>query len=326
MLVVKHISELKHLHPRIAIACGFFDGLHIGHQKVIHELKEYCEVHSLEPVIFTFDPHPRSILVHEEKPKLLTSSRHKVHLLKKMGIDVAIVSPFTKITAQQSPELFVSSCLTHDQIEVKAIFSGTEWHFGHKGQGTTETLKMLGDKYDFEVIPVEEEIFEEQKVSSSDIRNMIQHGLMDLVEMQLNRRFTLLGHVTHGAQIASKSLKHPTANLATDNEVFPPNGVYAGYAHLEDGKAYPGVLNIGNCPTFYSETEPEHYKLEFFIFDFDRDIYGQQMEVEFVEFIRPELNFDSTEELIEEIKNDVLIGKEILSVTEPSRAILRVTS
>lgn len=309
MNVFSTIDSLTSEVGNIALACGNFDGIHQGHQRVFKELVAFSSKHGLTPVIFSFDPHPRKVLSGNETVQILTSPDHKLQLFERYGINHTVVFPFSKEVAAMSPEKFVNDCLINSSV--KAIFAGQKWRFGSKGTGTIDTLKVMADG--FSVQAIEELVGATEKISSSHIRQHLLNGELQTAENFLGRRFSILGTVVRGEQVAGKLLNCPTANLASLSEVIPPNGIYAGFGKF-DGKVYPGVINVGYSPTFHDESAPT--KVEFHVFDFDADLYGKEMEVEFVEFIRGEKKFDSIDELILEIKNDIARCREILNDLE----------
>lgn len=309
MNVYDNINSLTADAGNIALACGNFDGIHQGHQRVFAELVTFCKKQNLKPVIFSFDPHPRKVLLGDHTVQLLTSLDHKLQLFERYGINHTVIFPFSKEVAAMSPEYFVKNCLTNSSV--KAVFAGQQWRFGHRGSGNIDTLKSLADG--FSVQAIEELASVTEKISSSHIRQHLINGELQTAERFLGRRFSVLGTIVRGEQVAGRLLNCPTANLSSLNEVIPPNGIYAGFGKF-DSKVYPGVINVGYSPTFHDESAPT--KVEFHVFDFDDDLYGKEMEVEFVEFVRGEIKFDSVDELILEIQNDIARCRKILTNLE----------
>ncbi|MGL4854569.1 MAG: bifunctional riboflavin kinase/FAD synthetase [Lentisphaeria bacterium] len=306
MLCFASTHELISKCGQVAIACGNFDGLHIGHQKLLHTLLDFCTKNHCTPAVFTFLPHPRKVLHSNEKLELLTSHNHKLQLLERYGINHVVQFPFTSDIAKMSPEKF---CLELITPSVKAIFAGTNWRFGSNGSGSINLLKSLENNCSTEIFAIDELTINHEKISSSNIRKHLKNGDLATVAKLLGRNFSMLGKVVKGDQIAGKTLGFPTANLAYDNEIFPPNGVYAGFMKL-DHTIYHGVIVIGNSPTFNAQEKPT--KIEFHAINFNKNIYDYDIEIEFIKFIRPEMNFSSIDALISEIKLNLTQATEIL--------------
>lgn len=313
MNIFTDIKELTVNQGNVALACGNFDGVHLGHQEVFRQLIEFCEKSGFEPAIFCFSPHPRKVLSGDKTVKLLTSDAHKLRLFSRYGIKNVVVCEFSSAVAMMEPEAFVRSSLINSQV--KAVFTGKDWRFGRSGLGDVNTLNQMSSKLNFAVCPVSEVDFGPEKVSSSNIRDHILAGELSQAEKLLGRRFSLLGKVVAGEKIAGGKLKVPTANVACENEIVPPSGVYSGFVKIE-GEIHPGIINVGYSPTFHDTESP--IKVEFHVFDYDSNLYQKEIEVEFVSFIRGEKKFSSIESLKREISANVVTARSILAGCNPT--------
>ncbi|MCK5834255.1 MAG: bifunctional riboflavin kinase/FAD synthetase [Lentisphaeria bacterium] len=302
------LIQLTQAKGKIALACGNFDGVHLGHQQLLSQLIDYSESVGATPAIFTFHPHPRKVIGHDKSVALLTSFEHKLKLFAQYGIKHVICHNFTLETAKTDAECFARNELIN--AEVCALFVGKAWRFGHRGQGSILTLESLGLDSKFEVKTITEIGTTEEKVSSTNIRKHLIKGEMKQASNLLGRNFSLLGQVISGEGIATGKLGFPTANLEVNNEVIPPSGVYAGYIRVHTA-VFKCIINVGYSPTFHETVTPT--KVEAHIFDFDGDIYHKEVELEFLDFIRPEQKFESKEALIEEINRNIATVKELLS-------------
>ncbi len=318
MICATSIKQLPRFGiSRIALACGVFDGLHIGHQKIVSTLIEHATKTDAIPVIMTFDPHPRKVLAPESPTHLILSRKHKLQLLKRLGIGVTVVIPFTPKLLKLKPEAFIAEMLRVDGLDITTFCVGTEWRFGHKGMGDTELLKQLEDKYQFRLIPVPELSTGKEKVSSTTVRQSIDKGDLTQVKKMLGRHYSIMGTVEFGKGIATSQLYCPTANIDCQNEVFPPNGIYAAEVQIDPEnelpKRYFGVIYLGNSPTFVDRPPNKPY-MEINIFDFNDDIYGQLIEVEFIQYIRGDEKFDTVDALKKQISIDVDAAKQVFAI------------
>lgn len=300
MEILRSIPELERLRGPLFLAIGVFDGVHRGHQAVISTSAEHARGANGTPVVVTFDPHPEKVLRPEHAPHLLTATQHKIALIRELGVGNLLIIHFDKQFAGTEPEHFVDALVNHSK-PLREICVGHEWSFGKNRRGNLDLLKKLGGKFNFDVVGIPPVKIKEAVVSSTAIRQAIEKGDFARATEMLGREYTILGTVTHGDSLGKK-IGFPTANLSAHNEQFPPNGVYAAVARLTDGM-HRGVINLGVRPTI-SDGKSERV-LEIHLFDFDRDIYGRDVEVRFLKFLRPEKKFENLDALVQQIRHDV---------------------
>jgi riboflavin kinase/FMN adenylyltransferase len=300
MKVLRAIDDLATLPEPSHLAIGVFDGLHLGHQAVIGRALESSRETGGSAVVVTFDPHPVRVLRPEKAPRLLTSTRHKVKLIEKLGVDAVLLLEFNLEFSKTPPESFIEK-LVRAANRLSQICVGQEWTFGANRSGSIRLLEELAPKLGFQVASVPPVLIGERVVSSTLIRSAVECGDLESAAKYLGRDFTILGTVTEGRQLGRR-LGFPTANLRAHNELFPPNGVYIAKAFYR-GSQYGGVVNIGVRPTIENETGERI--LELHLFDFDEQIYGEDIEVAFFEYLRPEQKFSGVEELQAQIQRDV---------------------
>src|SRR5438132_5567346 len=305
METLRSISELSRLPGPLFLAIGVFDGVHLGHQAVISTSAEHAKVANGTPVVVTFDPHPEKILRPQAAPHLLTATPHKIALIRELGVAHLLIITFDKKFAATEPEDFVQQLVEHSK-PLREICVGHQWSFGKNRRGNLELLKKLGAPFDFNVIGIPPVTVNGEIVSSTTIRQAVEAGDLRKAAEMLGRAYTILGTVVRGDDLGKK-IGFPTANLSAHNEQFPPNGVYFAEASL-DGVIYPGVVNLGYRPTVSSEKDRV---LEIHLFDFDRDIYGSDLEVRFVRYLRPEKKLESVEALARHIALDVTQAREL---------------
>lgn len=299
METLRSIPELSKLRGPIFLAIGVFDGVHLGHHAVISTSAEHSRAANGTPVIVTFDPHPEKVLRPEAAPHLLTATQHKIALIRNLGVEHLLIVNFDKKFAATEPEEFVQQLVQHAK-SLSEICVGHEWEFGKNRRGNLELLKNLGAALNFNVVGIPPVRVNGELVSSTSIRKAVEAGDLAKAKAMLGRDYTILGTVVRGDNLGKK-IGFPTANLSAHNEQFPPNGVYFAEATLQ-GQAYQGVINLGYRPTVSSEHERV---LEIYLFEFDGDIYGEDLEVRFIRYLRPEKKFESVDALVRQIENDV---------------------
>jgi riboflavin kinase/FMN adenylyltransferase len=301
METLRSIDELSHLPGPIFLAIGVFDGVHRGHQAVISTSARHAQSENGTPVVVTFDPHPIKVLRPKNAPHLLTATQHKIKLIRDLGVRHLLVIKFDEAFAATAPEDFVQQVVTHSR-PLREICVGHEWSFGKDRRGNLALLRKLGEQFDFEVVAIPPVTLSNgELVSSTAIRHAIEAGDLAKAAEMLGREYTILGTVVQGEHLGKK-IGFPTANLSAHSEQFPPNGVYFAQATL-NGIAYPGVVNLGYRPTVSSGNSER--VLEIYLLDFDCDIYGKDVEVRFVRYLRPEQKFENLDALVRQIELDV---------------------
>jgi riboflavin kinase/FMN adenylyltransferase len=306
MKILRSISELDQLRGPLFLAIGVFDGVHLGHQAVISTSTRHALSADGTPVVVTFDPHPAKVLRPNDAPHLLTATHHKIALIRSLGVGHLLVIKFDKQFAETSPENFTEQ-LVQNSKPLREICVGHEWSFGKNRAGNLDLLKKLGARFDFDVVGIPPVKTSGAVVSSTAIRQAVETGNLTKAAEMLGRDYTILGTVAGGEKLGRK-LGFPTANLSAHSEQFPPDGVYFAEAWL-GGVLLHGVVNLGYRPTI-STDEPERV-LEIHLLDFDRDIYGEDLEIRFVRFLRPEKKFENVDALIRQINADVRQAREL---------------
>ncbi|MFA6569141.1 MAG: riboflavin biosynthesis protein RibF [Victivallales bacterium] len=297
-------SLAQHGIGRVSVAIGVFDGVHTGHRLLLGELVRIARETGSIPAVLTFYPHPRQVLYPDEPLLLLVSQEKKIELINSFGIKTVITFPFTKEFAEADAETFLGDCLYSPDVKLCGICVGRKWRFGAGGKGNINTLDSFSKKENIRFSAVEELSLKGHLVSSTAIRRAVTGGLLETAMQMLGRPYSLVGKVGHGESIGAKVLDCPTANLSVSHGVIPPKGVYAGYA-VFNGVRYPSAISIGTAPTF-KHRDPERLLIEAHIMDgFDGSIYDRNLEIEFVEYLRPERCFSSVETLKGQIKEDI---------------------
>ncbi len=308
MRIFRELSEVVRDDNNI-VTLGTFDGIHLGHKKIINEVVKKATDYGDESFLITFHPHPRKIISWGHNIKLLNTSTEKLEMFKSLGIQNLLIINFTKEFSKLSPEAFIDNYIVNG-IGAKEVVIGYDHHFGKGRGGDIGFLKNKGIKSGFKVTIIPGFQIENTIVSSSKIRDALLAGNIVTVSKYLGRFYSFSGIVVKGDK-RGRELGFPTANLRIENEdkLLPAIGIYA-VEFIVKGNIYQGLLSIGKRPTFYDSGEivPEVY-----VFDFNEDIYGENVTVNLVERIRGEEKFSSAEELIEQMKKDKEIGLEILS-------------
>jgi riboflavin kinase/FMN adenylyltransferase len=301
MQILRSIPELSRLPGPLFLAIGVFDGVHRGHQAVISTSAEHAHSANGTPVVVTFDPHPMKVLRPKDAPHLLTATQHKIRLIRDLGVRHLLIIKFDKAFAATAPEDFVQQLVTHSK-PLREVCVGHEWSFGKGRRGNLALLRKLGAQFDFEVVGIPAvALGNGEPVSSTAIRHAVEAGDLAKAAEMLGREYTILGTVVRGEHLGKK-IGFPTANLTAHSEQFPPNGVYFAQATLA-GTVYPGVVNLGYRPTVSSGKSER--VLEIYLLDFDHDIYGKDVEVRFVRYLRPEQKFENLDALAKQIELDV---------------------
>jgi len=293
MEIINDINKL-HIEKPTAVSLGKFDGLHQGHQLLVERILEKRQ-EGLAVLIFTFDFGPRpGLLLAEERRKILCGKQ----------VDYLVECPFVPEISRMEPEDFVREILVKG-LQVKYLAVGTDFRFGYQRRGDYHLLQQLGTELGFQVEVVEKVCREGKEVSSTYIREELEHGNMELVNELLGYTYSVSGEVRHGRKIG-RTIGLPTVNLLpNEQKLLPPNGVYATRTEIA-GEVFEGITNIGYKPTVGGETKKG---VETYLFDLNRDLDGEEITVHFCAFERPECKFDSLEELKSRIQQDVLWGK-----------------
>jgi len=296
------VIGLKTLRPikNSIVTVGVFDGVHIGHRKIIGKVVEAAKRVKLSSVVLTFDPHPLKALNPKSRVPSLISLKHRIKLIGELGVDYLVVLNFTKSFSRIPPERFVRDILV-EKTGAKVIYAGPDFYFGKGAKAGPELLKKLSLELGFKVEIVKPVKVRGQVVSSSAIRDYISNGELKEASALLGRPVSILGTVVKGTGLA-KYLGYPTANVNPHHEAIPPAGVYAIRVRF-GSRQFKGVLNIGARPTFYSPRDKEP-AIEAHIFGFRGNLYGKDIEVLFVKKIREERKFKVIADLIGQIKKD----------------------
>lgn len=300
------LDEIPDFTRETAVTFGVFDGVHIGHQAVIRTLVQRAAEDNLMRVLVGFYPHPLAFLAPDRCPRLLTTLSKRLDILQQFRIDETVMLNFGAEIAAMSPERFVERVLL-EKCQAKHVVVGYACQFGKDRAGNAEHLVALSKVYGFDVSIVPPTRVGDAPVHSTRIREVLAHGDLHQAAALLGRPYSVTGTVVHGDG-RGREIGFPTANLETDNHVYPPNGVYAIRGKLE-GRRLDGVLNIGMRPTFDST----RFQVEAHFFDFNETIYGEPVEIFFVEKIRDEQKFANPEILIQQIRRDVAAATEILT-------------
>jgi riboflavin kinase/FMN adenylyltransferase len=303
--VYRGTAELDRSIRSPVLTIGNFDGLHLGHQTMLKTVIERAHALSGEAVVYTFEPHPRKVLYPEKAPRLLTTFDQKRQLLDDIGVDVLIAEPFDRDFARVTPEQFVREYI-HQRIRPVEVYVGYDFHYGRDREGSMRLLTETGPRLGFAVTIIPEVTVGGADVSSTRIRDLLSEGRVEEAAALLARPFAIRGRVVPGDR-RGRSLGFPTANLEAENEVLPAAGVYAGRVRLldDEGRAdaplHPAVLNVGVRPTF---EDGQGFLAEAHLLDWQGDLYGEHVEVDFRHRLRGERRFDGVEALREQIARD----------------------
>ncbi|SCJ75229.1 Riboflavin biosynthesis protein ribF [uncultured Eubacterium sp.] len=297
MRIFETLEEIRDIEPA-AVALGNFDGVHLGHQELIRQMVKTAREKNLKAAVFTFSNHPKDLLPKEKKVKNILSKKEKAQIIESLDVDYLFNIEFTKAIMTMEPVDFIKKLLL-DKFNMKAAFCGFNYHFGYKAQGNPDVLRNVGLEKGFDVTEMSAYKIKGNVVSSSLIRTLIASGQVEKCMTYMGRHYSIGGEVVVGNRLGRK-LGFPTSNLVIDlSMVTPPNGVYVTYCTY-NGVRYPSVTNVGIKPTV------GHYNknVETHIFNFDKELYGKHIEVEFLEKTRDEVKFDSVQDLSEQIVRD----------------------
>ncbi|MGD9588192.1 MAG: bifunctional riboflavin kinase/FAD synthetase [Pyrinomonadaceae bacterium] len=293
-----HGTDNANIQKPTVLTLGVFDGLHLGHQRIMGTVVERAKAVDAVPTAITFDPHPRAVLHPESAPPLLQTLDQRLANFEVLGIEQAIVIRFDREFAQKPAEEFITSII-HDRLHAKEVHLGKDFAFGRGRGGNIDLLRRMSGELGFIAEEVPEVRLRGRRISSSKIRHLLNEGRVNLARRMLGRPYGVEGVIERGVQ-RGRTIGFPTANLKPHNRVIPKFGVYAT-ATLVEGTWRRSITNIGVRPTFENEVEPS---IESFIFDFDGDLYGDVIRVRFLHRIRDERKFNGIEELRAQIERD----------------------
>jgi riboflavin kinase/FMN adenylyltransferase len=310
MIVARSIEEISETIESSCLTIGNFDGVHLGHQKLIRRTREKAGKHGHSCVVVTFDPHPLRVLVGPDTPPFITLTEQKLELIEKLGPEITVVMPFDRELAALPPDEFVRRYLVRG-LNMRDMVIGYDYAFGKKRAGNYEMLKYMGENEGFGVERLGPVLVGGAVVSSTRIRDLVRAGRVWDARSLLGRFYIVRGRVARGRDRGAKLLGFPTANLALTDELVPKTGVYAVWVVI-DGKPRRAVANIGFNPTFGNET----VSVEVHVMDFDADLYETVIDVHFVQRLRSEKKFDGVDKLKHQIGRDVQLAKTILDSSE----------
>lgn len=302
--LIRSLYNIKPKHQGGVITIGNYDGVHVGHQKLIKEAVTKACAMNAPSLVVTFEPHPFEFFESQEKriPRI-TRLREKVYFLSQCGVDYILILPFNHQLAKTSAREFVTSIL-YEKLKINEVIVGNDFHFGYQREGDIHLLETLGKQFHFTVETVEMVSIGNERVSSTRIRKALAEGDHSLVKAMLGHPYTMLGRVRGGDQLG-RLLGFPTANIYLHRKLTPIQGVYTVYVHGVGEDPWPGVANIGTRPT----VDGTRSLLEVHLLNFQENIYGRDVRVEFCEKLRDEVRFSNLDELKEHIRKDVLSAR-----------------
>jgi len=307
MIILKNIESSSQKLDNCVLTIGNFDGVHLGHRYILEHIISKASILGTIPVVMTFEPHPYKFFNPKEKKYLLLPFDEKYNFIRKIGIETIVAVDFTRDFAKMSPHEYARRILK-ELITPSTIVVGHNFTFGRMASGDVSLLKSFGKEYGYNVINVEPYIINGQVVSSSKIRQYIKHGQIPEAAEFLGYNPYIKGKVNTGTHRGANILGFPTANIETSWELLPQNGVYVVMISFDNGK-YNGVANIGINPTFGGH----ELKIEVHILNFNRNIVGKTVTVEFLQKIRSEIRFSTSDELKQKIVEDIEFAKKIFS-------------
>ncbi len=287
------------------VTIGNFDGIHVGHRQIMETVTSRASVLGCPAVVYTFHPHPRKVVRPERAPALLTTLEQKLKLIEAAGIDAVVIEPFTDAFARYDADAFVQE-VVHARLAPCEVYVGYDFHFGRDREGSRKTLTELGPALGFSVTIIPEVTVSDEAVNSTRIRSLLLEGDVEAAGRLLGRSYAVRGSIAPGDR-RGRTIGFPTANLSSDNEVLPRDGVYATrLAFLDEGTppagaVFDAVTNVGRRPTF-KDSDP--VLAETHLFDFAEDVYGRRVELHFIHHIRVEKKFDGPDALVAQIRAD----------------------
>ena len=303
MEVVHDVSAAARPVGGSVVTIGAYDGVHVGHQAVIAEVRRLAAEAGRAATVVTFDRHPAAVVRPATAPRLLTDLDQKLELLAATGIDRCLVITFDEARSKEPAEDFVREVLV-DALAARLVIVGEDFHFGHQRRGDVALLRAMGAELGFDVEGVElvAPPGMSERASSTAIRHALVEGDLERASAMLGRPHEVRGIVAHGDE-RGRELGFPTANVSVPGEILlPADGIYAGWFERADGSVWPAALSLGRRPTFYAEAHVS--LLEAHLLDFEGDLYDEAVRVRFVRFLRGEVKFNSAEELVDQIQRD----------------------
>lgn len=307
MEFIRGLHNIRPQHFGCVATIGNFDGLHLGHQKILQNVIAKAKQLNLPSLLITFEPLPREYFQGKNAPTRLLRLREKLILLKQFGIDRVLCLRFNHALANQSAQDFVTEILVK-KLGIKYLIVGDDFRFGKDRAGDFALLQQMGETYGFEVSATDTVLFADERVGSSRVRAALAQGNLQLAAQLLGRPYTITGHIVHGNQLG-RLLGFPTINIPLPHAAVPLCGIFAVWVHGLADHPLPGAASLGKRPTVDGKKD----WLEVYILDFNQDVYGHFVEVEFVEKLRDELRFDNLDQLKTEIAKDVAQVRKILN-------------
>ena len=309
MEVVSNIKNYT-LTQACSLTIGTFDGVHLGHRKIIQRLVSSAKDKNLLAVVLTFFPHPRMVLQPDSDIRLIDTLEEKKKILASLGVDVLVIHPFSKSFSRQSSSKFIRDVLV-EKFKLKHLIIGYDHRFGRNREATVEDLIQAGETYNFEVEKIEAQEIESVNVSSTKVRNALENGDIEKATEYLQRPFKISGKVIEGNGLG-RTIYFPTANILIeeDYKLLPRDGVYFIQTSIQNTRIY-GMMNIGFRPT----VEGKQRNIEVHLFDFSGDLYGHTLEVEFIQLLRTEIKFNSLEELKNQLLKDKAKCEELIPLS-----------
>lgn len=304
MRIIRAANELEPAGCKVCLGIGFFDGVHLGHQQVIRQTLAEARRHMAAGLVITFDQHPNVIVAPSRVPPLIYSLPQKLRAIEALGADTLLLIHFDQSFSEQTAEAFVHG-VARDLGHIQSLCVGENFVFGHRRGGNVDLLRKLGAELEFAVHGMAAVSLDGRTVSSTRIREAIRGGDLDKASQLLGRAYSLAGSVVRGDGLG-RQLGFPTANLDVAGLALPPDGVYAVLAQ-GGGRTWRGVLSIGVRPTLRN-SQPQ-LRAEVYLIDFTGDLYGQELEVVFVEKLRPQEQFASLADLRQQIARDILLAR-----------------
>ena len=308
MREITDITTFTTQQPTV-LTIGTFDGVHLGHQKIVERVVTTARQEGLLATVFTFFPHPRMVVQHDKGLKLIHTLEEKKQLLQQLGVDLLVVQPFNEAFAQFTAEEFVSTILVQ-RFNVKKVIIGYDHRFGRNRTANIDDMRLFGKKYGFAVEEISVQEVDEVSVSSTKIREALNKGDVTTAEHYLGTPYSLTGTVVHGLKLG-RTLGYPTANIqvAENYKLIPKDGVYAVYSYIGGRKVY-GMMSIGKNPTI----EGKGASIEVYFFDFNGDLYDQKLTIEFVQYLREEQKFATIDLLKKQLQDDETAARKAIAV------------